>query len=88
MSVKTKLKPVPRIHDLGSALRKRRIECGLTQAELAWRAELHWTYVSHLENARRHPGWRVICALSEALEIRPSVLVRNAEDLPSRGEQS
>jgi len=76
-----KPKLAPRVRGLGTALRQRREECGLTQAQLAERAELHCTYVSHLENARRYPGWQVLCALSTALEIRVSLLIRRAEDL-------
>lgn len=71
----------PRIHDLGTAIRMRREECGLTRAQLAERAGIHVTYVSHLEAERRYPGWQVFCALSAALEIRLSLLIRRAEDL-------
>jgi transcriptional regulator with XRE-family HTH domain len=70
----------PRIGGLGAAIRLRREERQLTQDQLAERAGLHSSYVSFLENERRHPCWETLCALSAALEIRLSLLIRRAED--------
>ena len=88
MSTDLKPQPAPRIHDLGKAIRMRREECGLTQAQLAELAALHCTYVSLLENARRYPCWKVLCALSTALEIKLSALIRCAEDLQVFGDST
>jgi transcriptional regulator with XRE-family HTH domain len=72
-----------RIRGLGAAIRQRREECQLTQEQLAEQAGLHDSYVSFLENDRRYPCWDVLCALSAALDIRLSLLIRQAEDLAS-----
>lgn len=69
---------------IGAAIRRHREKCKLTQHQLAARVGLHCTYVSFLENERRYPSWPVLCDLSAALDIRPSSLIRDAEDLRSR----
>jgi len=70
-----------RIRGLGAAIRQRREECHLTQEQLAERASLHDSYVSFLENNRRYPCWDALCALSAALDIQLSLLIRQAEEL-------
>lgn len=70
-----------RIHGLGVAIKQRRKQCQMTQEQLAERAKLHESYVSFLENGHRYPCWDALCALSAALEIRLSLLIRAAEDL-------
>jgi transcriptional regulator with XRE-family HTH domain len=39
---------------LGLAIRKRREELGLTQEQLAERADLHWTFISGVERGVRN----------------------------------
>lgn len=69
---------------LGPAIQRHRKRCRLTQAQLAERAGLHSTTVSHIENERRFPSWPALWDLSAALEVRPSLLVREAEELGTR----
>lgn len=79
MPVEAKAPGTPRISGLGRTIKRRRQERLLTQAQLAERANIHVTYVSHLETDRSFPCWEVLCALSAALEIRLSALIREAE---------
>jgi transcriptional regulator with XRE-family HTH domain len=80
MPVELEAPSAARINGLGAAIKRHRQACHLTQAQLAAQAGIHVTYVSHLEAGRSHPGWEVLCALSAALEIRLSDLIRKAED--------
>ena len=53
----------------GRRVRELRLALGLTQEQLAERAELHWTYVSGIERARRSPRLHVIEKLARALKV-------------------
>lgn len=70
-----------RIAGLGAAIRRRRRECHLTQEQLAERTGVHSSHVSFIENDLRYPSWETLCALSVALDIKLSLLVREAEEL-------
>lgn len=72
---------------LGEAIREVRNKRGLTQEELALRAEVHETYISFLESGRRNPTWGVIRKISRALDVPLSELARRAEQF-ERGESS
>jgi transcriptional regulator with XRE-family HTH domain len=61
----------------------------LSQAELAERARLQQTAVSHYENGTRRPSLRNLRRLSEALEVTSDYLIGHANEpapLPSLGE--
>ena len=57
-------------------MRERRHELGLSQEELADRADLHRTYISSLEQGRRNVAVRNLVRLAEALDFDPAELVR------------
>ncbi|NOT95590.1 MAG: helix-turn-helix transcriptional regulator [Nitrospira sp.] len=61
-------------------LRKR---LGISQEELAFRAEVHRTYISQLERGLKSPTLSMILRLSRALQASASRLVATVE----RGEQ-
>lgn len=63
----------------GLAVRKRRQELGISQEELADRAELHRTYISDIERGRRNLSLDNIEKLALALELSLSELMRGAE---------
>jgi transcriptional regulator with XRE-family HTH domain len=65
---------------IGSALRKLRIERELTLEELAKTSGLHWTYLSGIERGRRNPTLKVLAAVAAALDVKTSDLIRLAED--------
>ncbi len=63
----------------GSAVRARRTALGLSQEELAARADLHRTYVGDIERGRRNVSLNNIRKLAAALGCSPSDLLREAE---------
>jgi len=54
---------------IGGNVRTSRVQKGLSQEELAFRAELHRTYVSGIERGIRNPTALIIQRLAVALEI-------------------
>jgi transcriptional regulator with XRE-family HTH domain len=66
----------PTLREFGRRVRARRHELGLSQEELADRADLHRTYISSLEQGRRNVAVRNLVRLAEALDFDPAELVR------------
>ena len=66
---------------LGAALRELRLERGLSQEEVAHRAALHPTWISHLESGRENPAWGTVRRLATALDVPLSLLAERAESL-------
>ncbi|MCY3917318.1 MAG: helix-turn-helix transcriptional regulator [Chloroflexi bacterium] len=64
----------------GKAMKSRRLELGISQEELAFRAGLHRTYISNLERGRKGPSLRVAIRLAFALEMSAPDLVQLTED--------
>jgi len=64
---------------LGDELRKARLGTGLSQEQLAVRAQVHRTYVSLLERNKKSPTLDVLLRLCAALGISASDLVRSVE---------
>lgn len=57
----------------------------MTIEAVASQANIHWTYLSRIENAKRKPTWDVVCRLAAALEIDLGDLARlAAKQSPSR----
>lgn len=67
----------------GAAVRRAREARGLSQEKLGFEAELDRTYVSGVERGRRNPTVAVIFRLATALGVKPSRLVRRAEQEPA-----
>jgi len=65
---------------LGEELRKARKEAGITQEELAARAGLHYTYISHLERNKKSPTIDSLFRICKALGISASSLIARVED--------
>jgi transcriptional regulator with XRE-family HTH domain len=64
---------------LGVAIRKRREAKGLSQEELAERADLHRTYVSMVERSIRNISVDALSGIADALELPTSQLIQQAE---------
>ena len=60
---------------IGRAVRKLREERGWSQEELAYRADVHRTYVSGLENGARNPTVTVIAKFAKALGVPANALL-------------
>jgi transcriptional regulator with XRE-family HTH domain len=59
-------------------VRRIRTEAGLSQEELADRAELHRTYISSIERGQRNVSIENIFAIAAALGVSPTELVKLA----------
>jgi transcriptional regulator with XRE-family HTH domain len=55
---------------LGENVRKYRKEAGLSQEQLAERADLHWTYISGIERGIRNPAAKNIQRIAEGLNVK------------------
>ncbi len=65
----------------GRALRRRRLDAGLTQEQLAFEAELARAFVSLLETGKRQPTFRTMLKLAAALGCKAAEIVAEAESL-------
>lgn len=64
---------------LGDVIRQRRIEVGLTQEQLADKADLHRNYVSGVERGSYNIGVSNLVAIAVALQTAASALLEQAE---------
>lgn len=60
---------------LGAAIRRRRLQAGLTQAELAGRAGIGRTHLSHIEGGRKNPTVVVLVHVADGLGVDPGDLL-------------
>ena len=72
---KTKIEHGAVVERFARRLRELRVQRGLTQAELAKRAEVTTTYVSKLESAGAAPGIDLVEKLATALGVAPAELI-------------
>jgi transcriptional regulator with XRE-family HTH domain len=73
---------------LSIALQQRRIELGISQDELADKADLHRTYVSLIERKSCNFSIKIYMRLAIALQIDPAELMQQAESLVNSGRRS
>jgi transcriptional regulator with XRE-family HTH domain len=66
---------------LGRAIKQRREALGLSQEGLGHRAEIHPTWISHLESGRNNPAWGSVRRIAAALDLTVSELAALAEEL-------
>jgi CheY-like chemotaxis protein/DNA-binding XRE family transcriptional regulator len=59
----------------GAEVRSRRQTLGISQEELAWRADLHRTYIADIERGGRNITLRSIASLARALEVSVAALL-------------
>lgn len=64
---------------LGLAIRQLREGAGLSQEEVAHRADLHPTWISKLESGRANPALGTVVRVAEALGVKASELLGEAE---------
>ena len=59
------------VHDrLAKNLRRLRHDKGWSQEELAFRSEIHRTFISDLERSRRNPSIEIIDKLARGLAVK------------------
>lgn len=68
----------------GSSIKARRSRLGLSQEQLAERADLHRTYISDVERGARNISLQSITKLAAALEISVSALFPETDGPPAR----
>lgn len=64
---------------IGKAVKAVRTAQGLTQEELAARADLHPTYISDIERGARNPSWDTIARIAEGMNV-PTATIAGAYD--------
>ena len=65
---------------LGRAIRRLRKERDLSQEELGHLAEIHPTWISHIESGRTNPAWGTVRRIATVFDVRLSELVLLAEE--------
>jgi transcriptional regulator with XRE-family HTH domain len=68
---------------LGANIRRARKRLGLSQEDLAERADLHWTYVGSVERGERNISIDNICRLAWALGLHPTRLLKEPKPTAS-----
>jgi transcriptional regulator with XRE-family HTH domain len=64
---------------LGQVFRDARLNAGISQEELAYRAGLHRNYVGGIERGEINTSYGVLLALAAALDVRLSQLIAVTE---------
>ncbi|HEY0391905.1 MAG TPA: helix-turn-helix transcriptional regulator [Solirubrobacterales bacterium] len=64
---------------LGQAIRRLRTERDLSQEELGHLAEIHPTWISHIESGRTNPAWGTVRRIAAVFEVPLSEVVLMAE---------
>ena len=77
--------PTPLQRELGDRIRCRRHELELTQADLAFRSGIHYTYIGSLETGARNPSVDLLARLAKSLEMDLGDLLAGLQDLKGRG---
>ena len=65
-----------RLKELGRRIRAIRLQCGLTQVELAIKCEFDRNYIGMLERGERNPTYLTLCKMAEHLEMNVSDLIK------------
>lgn len=66
---------------IGQAIREIRIECEMSQEQLAFECGFDRTYISLLERGIRSPTVRSLVQLAAVLKVRPSEILLRMETL-------
>jgi transcriptional regulator with XRE-family HTH domain len=72
---------------LGRAIRRLRKDRDLSQEELGHLAEIHPTWISHIESGRTNPAWGTVRRIAAVLEVRLSVVVLLAEQFSEEEDE-
>ena len=62
------------INILGGVIRETRLRLGLTQSQVAERADVEVRTIMHIENGKTNPTWEIVFPLIRALEIDPRAI--------------
>jgi transcriptional regulator with XRE-family HTH domain len=65
---------------LGKAIRALRQEAQMSQETLGQRADIHPTWISHIESGRINPTWGNVRRIAKGLDVELAQLAALAED--------
>jgi transcriptional regulator with XRE-family HTH domain len=71
---------------LSKAIRQLRVEVRLSQEPLGLRANIHPTWISHIESGRVNPTWGNVRRIATGLRVPLQELAALAEDLEAKHE--
>jgi transcriptional regulator with XRE-family HTH domain len=66
----------PAAAEFGARVRKRRVELGKTQEQLAADSDVHWSFLGQVERGRRNLTLHNILKVAAALDVDPGDLMR------------
>ena len=69
----------PILVNLGAAIRRMRLELGISQEELADRCQIDRSYLSSIEGGRQNPGVMSVTKIAYALELTLTELAAEAQ---------
>lgn len=69
----------PLLRAVGIAVQEKRVAMGISQEELARRANLHRTYVSDVERGSRSVSLITLCKIAEALGTHAYLIIQEPE---------
>jgi len=67
---------------LGNRIREQRKQLGLTQEDLAHKAEIDRSYIGGVERGERNLTFKVLCAICAALDCDVATLTKGIPGLP------
>ena len=70
----------PLVAAFAAALRDARLEAGMTQEELADRANVSARFISFLETGKRQPSLSALAAVCAGLGLTMATIIASAED--------
>jgi transcriptional regulator with XRE-family HTH domain len=68
----------------GEAIKQARSERGLSQEAAALESGIDRSYYGHIERATKSPTLATVWKIADALEMKPSELIRRAEQIIKR----
>jgi len=71
---------MPLNESFANVLKKLRMQKGLSQEELAFKANLHRTYISQLERGLKSPTLNTISTLADVLDISLTQFVKSIQE--------
>jgi transcriptional regulator with XRE-family HTH domain len=62
---------------VGEKIRKRRLELGLSQEQLAHESDLHRAYIGQIERGEKNIGIQNLEVIAKALKVKPGSLLND-----------
>jgi transcriptional regulator with XRE-family HTH domain len=72
---------------LGQAIKQTRVARGFSQEQVAHGADLHPTWISHIEGGS-NPAWGTVRRIASSLGVEVSELARLAEQIETNGSSA